>query len=635
MPLERKSAIRHPPYRDRQTGSAVMKSLDLPFEGGDALIIVPPFASLDRPSIGAHILQSCAGAQGLNVEIFYANLLLASEIGRGNYDAICYDRKGIMMGERFFASAAYDLPVLGRVHLGDLPTDSGQERPDEPQINESDLRDMEKKAIPWSEFVSRSVVEKDFKVIGCTTSFEQTGASIALLKRIKALRPEVITVLGGANCEGEMAEGILTLSSAVDYVFSGEGDISFPRFLKDLQRGLLPRDKIIIGEPCRDLDRLPTTDFNSFYGQVRSMPPERSVTAESYLWLPYETSRGCWWGQKHQCTFCGLNGGMIKFREKSPERVIADLKKLLRSHPNKNISMVDNIMPYSYFRTLLPRLEAEIPGAHIFYEQKANLSLDDVVALKRSGIGLIQPGMESISPHCLKLMNKGVTARQNIALLRYARSVNLAVDWNLLYGIPGDRIEDYQEMMALFPLMRHLHPPTGLYKVCIQRFSPYFDHPERYGIRNLRPAAIYSSILPEGANISKVAYHFLADYSSRSLEHPDLIDDMNGLIRAWRSSWQSEGLLPVLAVMESEGDQYILLDTRGLSGSQNFSFISHEEASLILSGPTDESKDYIPWALERAALVEIDSKYIPLATALPSLIREFEARSRAARSLEV
>ena len=253
------------------------------------------------------------------------------------------------------------------------------------------------------------------------------------------------------------------------------------------------------------------------------------------------------------------------------------------------------------------------------------------MALKRSGIGLIQPGMESLSPHCLKLMNKGVTARQNIALLRYARSVNLAVDWNLLYGIPGDRIEDYQEMAELFPLIRHLHPPTGLYKISIERFSPYFDHPEKYGLSNLRPGALYSSVLPAGANIPKVAYHFLADYSSGSLEHPELIDDMHRAIESWRSSWQSESILPVLAVMEAGEDQYMLVDTRGLPGSQEISFISHEEASLILSGPSDISKDSVPWALERATLIEFDSKYIPLATALPDLLRKFKIESRSAR----
>ena len=34
-----------------------------------------------------------------------------------------------------------------------------------------------------------------------------------------------------------------------------------------------------------------------------------------------EGSRGCWWGEKHACAFCGLNGRVNVYREKSPEKL--------------------------------------------------------------------------------------------------------------------------------------------------------------------------------------------------------------------------------------------------------------------------------------------------------------------------
>ena len=37
--------------------------------------------------------------------------------------------------------------------------------------------------------------------------------------------------------------------------------------------------------------------------------------------IPLETSRGCWWGMKHHCIFCGLNGKQMAFQDKSPDRV--------------------------------------------------------------------------------------------------------------------------------------------------------------------------------------------------------------------------------------------------------------------------------------------------------------------------
>ena len=89
--------------------------------------------------------------------------------------------------------------------------------------------------------------------------------------------------------------------------------------------------------------------------------------------------------------------------------------------------MTDSIMPYAYFRTLLPLLAAERLGAIIFYEQKANLSLPHILALHRAGITSIQPGIESLSSRLLTLMDKGVQARQNLMLLRFARAADVDV----------------------------------------------------------------------------------------------------------------------------------------------------------------------------------------------------------------
>ena len=38
-----------------------------------------------------------------------------------------------------------------------------------------------------------------------------------------------------------------------------------------------------------------------------------------------EFSRGCWWGQIHPCTFCGLNGKINIYREKSPQRLLEEI----------------------------------------------------------------------------------------------------------------------------------------------------------------------------------------------------------------------------------------------------------------------------------------------------------------------
>jgi ribosomal peptide maturation radical SAM protein 1 len=599
---------------------------------GDALIVVPPFAGLDRPSLAAHVLQACAAAAGIRVDVLYANLLLGAQIGELNYQAVCYAASGALLGERFFAQAAYGVPAFGHdTNYLSYFEAAPEERADaEIEINLDELQALEPEVRQWVDNVATAIVARGYKVVGCTSTFEQTAASVALLNRIKELRPETVTIIGGANCDGEMAEGILSLGAQIDYVFAGESEVSFVTFMRRALSNDLPAERVIPGEPCTDLDALPTTDFSEYYEQLALAIPESLLSQSSLILLPYESSRGCWWGEKHHCTFCGLNAQTMKHREKSPERVITELQTLLEKHPNKKVCVVDNIMPHSYFRELLPRLPAEVPGLLAFYEQKSNLSLEDVVNLKSAGVCEIQPGIEALSTSLLRRMDKGVTGRQNIALMRYARAVGLNLTWNLLYAFPGDHAEDYEQTLALVPLLRHLNPPGGLSFLSIDRFSPYFDFPERYGITNVRPMQGYFSVLPAHANIEKLAYHFIGDYASGSRETPELMKRLDEAVDHWMSLWNmDEEALPALAVTSVSDDTFLLMDTRGIEDTEEIQFLDRDQASVILAGRRiNEHDENVEWALEAKLIVELDRFFVPLATAEPALLREFETEQR-------
>ncbi len=92
------------------------------------------------------------------------------------------------------------------------------------------------------------------------------------------------------------------------------------------------------------------------------------------VWIPFESSRGCWYGAKSQCTFCGLHE-IMQFRERT--RPIQLLSELNFTHwqperyGEKHFFAVDLIMPRSYFKQLLPQLESMNSGWQIFYEVKA------------------------------------------------------------------------------------------------------------------------------------------------------------------------------------------------------------------------------------------------------------------------
>ncbi len=551
-------------------------------QGGDVLIVVPPFTDSEAPTIGAHMVQVAALEEGFAVNILYASLLLAAKLGESVYTAIGQAASGLM-GERFFAAAAYDVPLLGHTPIDDNPGFQQLVESFDQTLTPHEFAKLASDATLWIEEVVDAIVQLNFPILGCSTMFQQTAASIAILRRVKRRRPETITILGGANCEGEMAEGILSLDAGVDYVFSGESESTFNEFLSAWRSGCLSAPGIVHGKPCRDVNNLPIPNYDEFYEQRGLFLSDGGKARREEVWLPYESSRGCWWGQKHHCTFCGISDQTLTFRAKTPARVIEDLKTLMSKHPTRKLGVVDWIMPQNYFRDLLPLLETEVPNLDTYYLVKANLSLDNVAALKKAGASIMQPGIEALSTSLLKRVKKGVSASQNIRLLRYGRSVDLAVAWLLIYGFPGDQLCEYEETLKLLPLLRHLHPPLGAIPMGIHRFSPYFDRPEDFGITNVRPTEAYLAVLPRHAAARKIAFHFDGDYQSAGRANPQLIEQIIHEVESWRNVWKKDSTRPSLAVTRMFGDQFLLADTRGLPGTQEIHFLSREQAALVLS----------------------------------------------------
>lgn len=592
----------------------------------DVLLIVPPFGGVDRPSLGVHILQALGREAGIDVRVFYANLLLAREIGLERYVAICYAPTSDLLGERYFCQAAFGRAPEGAPRFGE-PRTHRRVSPNGPIVPPEEFARLSENAPAWCDALAAAIVERGIKIVGLTTTFEQTSASVALLDRIKRLDPTVATLIGGANCEGEMAEGIRSLGAGIDHIFSGESEGTFvPTIQRLLAKSNAP--VIIEGSPNFALDSVPTPCFDDYYAALETVLPGSRLQQEGDIWLPYESSRGCWWGQKHHCTFCGINGTGMKFREKSPDRVIDELKRLVARHPSKKVLMVDNIMPYEYFTTLLPRLAEEVPGLSMFYEQKANLSLDKIELLTNAGVAVIQPGIEALATPLLRHMKKGVSAAQNIALLRYALSAGLEVNWNLLYGFPGDEAVWYAQTATILPYLHHLAPPTDLYHLSIDRFSPYFNRAQEYGLRNLRPGDIYRAVFPPHADIEKLAYHFVADYESGSAAFTDETQAFARAVSRWIAAWNSEDA-PKLLIAKLDEDEFAVFDSRGIGDNEEIAFVDREQASAMLVASPVKASTPLSWAEERGYCVRLDGRLVPLAVAEPALIREFEQEAAA------
>jgi ribosomal peptide maturation radical SAM protein 1 len=483
----------------------------------DIVFAVLPFADVERPAIGVSLLKAAVDRLGLSSRVLYCNIELAEMIGADLCTEISESLPSeSLAGEWFFADLLFgdEIPhehdYISRI-LSRYAAPSLLER----------ILDARRRR---DEFIERSVEQVRAlkpRLVGFTTTFHQTCACLVLARRLKELPDAPVVVFGGANCEGEMGLQLLRSFNCIDYVCTGEGDVAFPAFAKRLLRegnhapvpGILRRGESIevtVVDLVRDMDSLPLPDYTDYFDRLSGSPIAPTIKSD----LLIETSRGCWWGAKHHCTFCGLNGDTMTFRSKSPKRVFAEMKLLAETYGVKRIDSVDNILDVRFIPTLFPMLKESALKIDLFYEVKANLRYDQVVMIRAGGVCAIQPGIESFSNEVLRLMDKGCTGIQNIQLLRWCEEVGITPAWNLLAGFPGESRSEYQRMAELLPLLTHLQPPSACAPIRLDRFSPFFTRSSDFGMLRVRPTSAYYYVYPFGRReLMRLAYFFDFDYS--------------------------------------------------------------------------------------------------------------------------
>ena len=302
-----------------------------------------------------------------------------------------------------------------------------------------------------------------------------------------------------------------------------------------------------------DMDTLPYPDYTAYFDRFA-----RSRFADD--WQPgtfMETSRGCWWGERQHCTFCGLNGGTMRYRSKSAARALDEMTTLATRHKGADIQIVDNILDLDYFKTLLPELAARRVDFGLFYETKSNLKREQIRLLRAAGIRQIQPGIESFSDAILKLMRKGVSALHNIQVLKWCKEFGVTPLWNLIWGFPGEPPEEYARMARLVPHLVHLPPPVSFNGLRLDRFSPNFVEQERFGFADVAPMPAYEHIyaVPDAAR-ANLAYFFR--FTHRDGRDPAAyVGPLVGAMERWQRHAKSADLFSV-----ETGDHLVVCDLR-------------------------------------------------------------------------
>ncbi|MBQ4510884.1 MAG: DUF4080 domain-containing protein [Clostridia bacterium] len=284
------------------------------------------------------------------------------------------------------------------------------------------------------------IVAENSEIIGfCTYIWNKTYV-YSLCKKLKMLTNAKI-VLGGPEVSYNVQE-VLT-NSDIDYILSGEGEISFAQLCQGVNKneikGLCYRkgNEIIVSQPCVLEEDPPSPYVKRYFEQLNGRI--------AYI----ETSRGC----PFSCTFClsGRCGGIRFFDlEESQKRILA-----LANSGTKTVKFIDRTFNASRSRTkrifnfLIDNYGVAFPRDICFHFEIECELLDDetIEILKKAPIGLFQfeIGIQSFNEKTLNAINRKANFEKLTKTVKALVALeNIHIHIDLIAGLPYEDYDSFE-----------------------------------------------------------------------------------------------------------------------------------------------------------------------------------------------
>jgi radical SAM family protein len=306
-------------------------------------------------------------------------------------------------------------------------------------------------------------------VIGLSVCFPgQLQPAYAFALKLKQALPAAHVTVGGPaitqlliRLRGpDLARALGPFDSAV--VFEGEHTLlSLVRALderrgQDLARQLagipnvVHRDRLLgakylPGHSSEDMRQLPAPDFDGL-ALDRYFAPR--------LVLPYDPTRGCYWGK---CTFChyGLaEVGTASYRERPVEAMLAHLRALSQRYGTRHFYFSqDSVAPKTLLKLSGALAESGLDLAWATdLKPEKYLTAERAQVLRRGGAVACALGVESGSPRVLEMIDKGAPVEVVGDVIDRLDAAGIAVEAMCFTGFPTETAD---EAMATLEFLDH------------------------------------------------------------------------------------------------------------------------------------------------------------------------------------
>ena len=153
-------------------------------------LVQMPFSDIERPSLAMGLLKAAMSTAGIRVEVTYANLLFAAQVGIHPSRLPLRIWATALIGEWVFAGAAFpdfhpaDDRYLEECLVPFVRHCTGEHSPSLVDALKRELRRMRQTAPRFVDQLARDLLEKQPKIVGCSSTYSQQLASLALLRQL-------------------------------------------------------------------------------------------------------------------------------------------------------------------------------------------------------------------------------------------------------------------------------------------------------------------------------------------------------------------------------------------------------------------------------------------------------------------
>jgi len=414
----------------------------------------------------------------------------------------------------------------------------------------------------------------DLVAISLKSSYYSIGMKVVKFAKLHGSK----VIVGGYHATAAPNE--LLENPDIDYIFQGESELTFPKFLKDHSKF----ERTIIGERPSNLDSLPFID-RSIYRTPLENCTNWWYGGNHHRMTTIIAARGC----PYKCAFCQPleNNHFGKaLRRRSVSNVIEELK-YLKSAYNPDCLMIHDdtfLLQPAWLEEFIDRYpEINLPFWASARADGICKHPNLVQRLVKVGWELISVGFESGSQRILNKLKKETTVQQNLESAKIIKSTGAKIYANYITAIPWETKHDIQAtakmadtISAEMPSWAYFTPYPGceLGEECINKGWSLLDK-ESY------------NRCPSGKKVKHVDYDYITKVRQglREETYPEFCDI---IIPSYKNEHFTIDCLNSIKEHTKPGTYRVIWVDNGSKSSSKVDKIINQMDHLSIKLPTNE-----------------------------------------------